>query len=128
MSEYFQGFDLFKNPIDSDELKRGRYMALVHVTGLYFGSHGATGKLASLQMKVVQLLFEPLPIEKCLITFEDETTVSEELGKNLDNTSKKRGKTSTLKEAQTKPKLRRSNAHLNLQEHFNPLITDETQM
>ena len=67
LSERFNAFDMFHNSLGREELKRGRYIALVQVTGIYIGAHGATGKLASLQMRLVQVMFDPLPDEKCMI-------------------------------------------------------------
>lgn len=47
------------------ELKQGTYSAILHVVGIYIGSHGTTTKRASLQVKVKQLQYEPLA-DKCL--------------------------------------------------------------
>ena len=48
-----------------EEVKNGTYSAILHVVGIYIGSHGSTGKHASLQVKVKQLQYEPLS-NKCL--------------------------------------------------------------
>jgi len=118
LSDHFQAFDLFTNAMECEDLKRGRYMGLVHVTGLYIGSHGSTGKVASLQMKVLQLVYEPLPIDKCLINI-DKTASSD--GKEE---SKKRGRKS--KDGNPKLKLKRQDA--DLKTFYNPNCDEETQM
>lgn len=128
LSEHFQAFDILSNPIDCDDLKRGRYMALVHVTGLYIGAHGSTGKLASLQMKVLQLVYEPMPIDKCLIDFDNaisnEVKESKEIKENEE--SKKRSR--KPKEGVQKIKLRRQDAQTDLKGYFNPNLDEDSQM
>ena len=146
LSEYFQAFDPFMNLRDCDELKRGKYIALIHVTGIYLGAHGTTGKLASLQMKVIQLIHEPMPIDKCLILFDAndfKDQDSDEIDGNSKGTvqcddgnskgtmqcddGKKSTKRIVTEEPIEKPKLRRQEAQTNLLNHFNPFISDNTQ-
>ena len=131
LSDHFQAFDVLSNPMDCDDLKRGRYMGLVHVTGLYIGAHGSTGKLASLQMKVLQLVYEPLPIDKCLIHIEDIATPSEpkesndaKEAKEVDE-SKKRTRRSR---DSMKLKLRRQDAQTDLKSSFDSTLDEDTQM
>ena len=135
LSEYFQAFDPFMNLKDCDELKRGKYIALVHVTGIYLGAHGTTGKLASLQMKVIQIIHEPMPIDKCFIVFnandfkdEDSDGKGQTSGKAMECDDAKTVQTGTNEESSAKkPKLKRQEAHTNLRNHFNPFITENTQ-
>ena len=124
------------NVKDCDELKRGKYIALIHVTGIYMGAHGTTGKLASLQMKVIQLVYEPMPIDKCFIVF-DASDFKDQDSDGKEGTSEgamecdeadKTVKTRTNGESSAKrPKLKRQEAHTNLQDHFNPFISEDTQ-
>jgi len=122
LSDHFQAFDLLGNTMECDDLKRGRYMGLIHVNGLYIGAHGSTGKVASLQMKVLQLVYEPMPIDKCLITIDKSTSKD---GKDVEE-SKKRGRKS--KEGSVKLKLKRQDAQIDARSYFNADIDEETQM
>lgn len=132
LSDSFQAFDLFKNPIDCDELKRGKYMALIHVTGIYIGGHGATGKLASLQMKVTQLLYQPIPHDECFIEFDlsasDCNRMETDEKAKEDSGNKKKERRSYRKQGETspiKPKLKRVNAHADLTRIFPSTQLDE---
>ena len=51
-------FDTENKPFDGS-LNDGMYSVIVHVTGIYIGSHGSTDKNASLQVGVKQIQYEP---------------------------------------------------------------------
>ena len=123
MSDHFQAFDSFQNVMECDDLKRGRYVALVHVTGIYLGAHGTTGKLGSLQMKVLQLVYEPTAIDKCLILFdkkEDKVSDAEEVEDNSNVEAKKRKSRKRVNsETVPKLKLKRQEAQSDLKNYFN---------
>ena len=130
LSDNFQAFDLFENVMDVENLKRGRYMALVHITGLYLGAHGTTGKLASLQMKVLQLVYEPTPIDKCLIITDEifliplDDKKESDSGKSIEH-SKKRPKRKSNNEQPSK--LKRKDAQSDLKNYFKPIFDEESQ-
>ena len=67
-----QIYDINGEPYD-EELKEGTYSAILHVVGIYIGSHGSTDKRASLQVKVKQLQYEPR-FNKCLFVKPTEMT------------------------------------------------------
>ena len=125
LSDHFKAFDLLQNSVDCDELKRGRYKVLVHITGLYLGAHGTTGKLASLQMKVLQLLFEPVPFDKCLITLDDDEKSNEE--KELED-GKRRTRKRAVNDQSVKVKLRRQEAQSNMKTFFTSVGDEESQI
>ena len=123
LSDHFQAFDLFQNVMECDDLKRGRYIALIHVTGIYLGAHGTTGKLASLQMKVLQLLYEPTAIDKCLILFEtkdekDSVRDSDDVDPD-DEPKQKKSRRRGPSDIVQKPKLKRQEAQNDLKKFFN---------
>ena len=119
-----------------DDLKRGRYIALIHVTGIYLGAHGTTGKLASLQMKVLQLVYEPTAIDKCLILFEkkdEKVSETKESTEDTDNAdaddskqrkSRKRGNN----EGMAKLNLKQQEAQCDLKNYFNVPSNIDRQM
>ena len=76
---YLKTKDLQIYDIDGEiydgELKQGTYSAILHVVGIYIGSHGSTDKRASLQVKVKQLQYEPQS-NKCLFVKPTEITPS----------------------------------------------------
>ena len=129
LSENFQAFDVFKNTIDVDELKRGNYMALIHVTGIYIGGHGPTGKLASLQMKLTQLLYQPIPHDECFIEFKVPDpvlkTVENDTKLKENGANKKRARKQTGDSSPVKFKLKRANAQIDLSKQFSPQLLDE---
>ena len=129
LSDNFQAFDVFKNTIDCDELKRGQYMALIHVTGIYIGGHGPTGKLAFFQMKLTQLLYQPIPHDVCFIEFkmpEPVLKTVENDSKSKDSSaSKKRVRRQTGDGSPVKLKLKRANAQADLSKQFQPQTFDE---
>ena len=122
LTDSFQAFDVFKNTIDVDELKRGQYMALIQVTGIYIGGHGSTGKLSSLQVKLTQLLYQPIPHDECFIEFkvpEEVVKTDEKEFKSKDlGANKKRVRKQTGDGSPVKLKLKRANAHTDLSKEF----------
>lgn len=48
--------------INKQHLAHGNYRVALHVVGTYVGSHGQTDKIASLSMRITQILFEPINI------------------------------------------------------------------
>lgn len=131
LSDHFQAFDLFQNVMECDDLKRGRYIALIHVTGIYLGAHGTTGKLASLQMKVLQLLYEPTAIDKCLILFEvkdEKESVDEADTVDVDEPKQKKSKRRSSSDIVQKLKLKRQEAQSDLKNFFNVSNSLDSQM
>lgn len=129
LTDSFQAFDVFKNTIDCDELKRGQYMALIQITGIYIGGHGSTGKLASLQVKLTQLLYQPIPHDECFIEFKlpgEVVRTDEKEVKSKDlSANKKRVRKQTGDGSPVKLKLKRANAHTDLSKEFAAALFDE---
>ena len=132
LSESFQAFDVYKNIIDCDELKRGQYMALIQLTGIYIGGHGPTGKLASLQMRLSQLVYQPMPHDECYIEFklpeEVPKTVVEKEVKSKDTSANKKDKRVRKQTGDGSPvrlKLKRVNAQTDLSKEFAAALFDE---
>ena len=126
LSECFQAFDVFRNTMDTDDLKRGNYMALIHVTGIYVGGHGPTGKLASLQMKLTQLLYQPIPHDECFIQYDtsvDKTPM--DVIEKEETVKEKRSRKQTENLCPLKPKLKRGYAEKNLSKRFPSDLFDE---
>ena len=51
-------FNMKRNIIKKEETGFGEYRILLHVKGLYIGSHSTPGKLASLQMRINQIQYK----------------------------------------------------------------------
>lgn len=58
-------FNKMRIPIKKEELAYGDYRVMLHVKGIYIGTHGYGGKLASLQVRICQVQFIPVTIQ-CL--------------------------------------------------------------
>lgn len=57
-AQEWQAFDFMRKPVECDKLDSGDYALLLQVTGVYMGSHGTSDKLASMQVKVIQVMYE----------------------------------------------------------------------
>ena len=71
LSDNFSAFDVFNNPRECYELMRGYYSALIQVTGVHFTPQPR--HFASLELKVLQLMYLPLPLQSCCIDWPDST-------------------------------------------------------
>ena len=74
-------FDIDRHEISPQQLGEGDYKAVIKIFGIYIGSHGELEKYASLQARVVQLMFKPSFSDACLF---HNTTTSDFVGADLD--------------------------------------------
>ena len=58
-------------------LGKGSYTVLVRINGIYIGSHNTNPKVASLQMRIVQISYAPKLIGQCLIRPPTSSMVSD---------------------------------------------------
>ena len=72
LSDNFTAWDAFENRRECHELMRGYYSALIQVTGIHYDRQPR--HFASLELKVLQLLYLPLPLETCLMDWPISTT------------------------------------------------------
>ena len=59
-------FNFDRQEISPSELGEGDYKAVIKITGIYIGSHGELEKYASLQARVLQLMFRPSFGDDCM--------------------------------------------------------------
>ena len=52
-------FDKDKSVIRPVDMSHGNYRVIFKIIGIYMGPHGATEKLGSLQVRIIQMLYEP---------------------------------------------------------------------
>ena len=60
-SEKLRVYDFERNEIHFDnfnKLQHGQYKVIIKICGIYIGSHGSIPKFASLQMKIVQIMYQ----------------------------------------------------------------------
>ena len=74
----FEGFDAQGNPLpDNFVYGAGMYTVLFRVAGLYIGSHGNTPYLASIQFRILQVLYTPKLRGVCRIAIQSQLTEPE---------------------------------------------------
>ena len=70
-SKDFIAFDANKKPY-SGAFGYGWYKVILHVVGIYIGQHGTGPEKASLQLRVKQVMFNPIPYEEPLFLDSDD--------------------------------------------------------
>lgn len=84
-------------------LSIGDYRVMIHVKGLYIGSHGNTNKVASLQLRICQIQHAPV-MPTCMFSAVLETSAGEKTLQQVQQI------TEAPKKPARKPKLQRQNA------------------
>lgn len=115
-------FDLDCHPLAPQSLAYGRYRVILHVKGIYIGSHGPTKALASLMIKVEQLQYESLVLP-CL--FSSHVPNNENILNAPKTPPPSIPPTPQLKKKQgRRPRLQRQNAVMETSAPSNNLFAD----
>lgn len=102
-------FNKMHMPIKREELSYGDYRVMLHVKGIYIGTHGYGGKLASLQVRICQIQFIPVAIQCLFPSIVSQQTI-EKPSEKVPETPQP-DVTANLSTRKTRrPKLQRQNA------------------
>ena len=78
-TENLRVFDFERNEIHLDDiskLQHGEYKVIIKICGIYIGSHGSIPKYASLQMKIIQIMYRQQFENDCYFTTDETTSLT----------------------------------------------------